>query len=124
MRFLLLFMWPVLGYSQLDTTLTYKSKEAHSITYKNDSATLRWKIDTINYTVPFDIRFTKTRIYIDGYGTYKITKHAIHGAIDSLPGYNYYELENGTHLTYLENWVYWEWPIVKKKTKMVVFIIK
>ena len=124
MRFILLFMWPVLGYSQLDTTLTYKSKEVHAIIWKNDSATLSWKTDTINYPVSFEIKFTKKKIAIDGYGTYSILKHEIHGAIDGLPGYHYYDLTNGTHLTYLENWVYWEWPIVKKKTKMVVFIIK
>lgn len=124
MRFILLFMLPVIGYSQLDTTLTYKTKELHSITYKNDSATLKWTVDTIRYHVPFEIKFTKKKIAIDGYGTYAIRKHNIHGAIDNLPGYNHYELSNGTRLTYMENWVYWEWPIKNRKTKMVVFIIK
>lgn len=124
MRLLLLFMWPVIGYSQLDTTLVYKEKEAHAIAYMNDSVTLSWKIDTIKYQVPFDIRFTKTKVYIDGYGTYSITKHELHGINERNPGYHYYELSNGTKLTWIEKWVYWEWPIVKRKTKMVIFVIK
>jgi hypothetical protein len=118
-------MWPTLAFSQLDTTLTYRLKEVHTIAYKNDSVTLSWKVDTIPYAVPFEIKFSPTKIAIDGYGTYKIVKHEIHGStpIPQARGYDYYELSNGTTLTYIEKWIYWSWPIINKKTKMVIFII-
>lgn len=123
MRLLLLLLAPVIGFSQFDMTLTYKTKHVHTIAIKPDSSTLSWKIDTIKYAVPFEIKFTTSKIIIDGYGTYKITNREIHGQIDSLPGWPYYELSNGSHLTWIENSIIWEWPIVNRKTKTIIFEI-
>lgn len=141
MRLLLLLLAPLMGFAQLDTTLTYKTKHVHTIAIKADSSTLSWKADTIKYSVPFDIKITGPTsfqldnrgiiigesgglIIIDGYGTYKITKREMHGKIDSLPGWPYYELSNGSHLTWIENAVIWEWPLVKRKTKTIIFEIE
>ena len=140
MRVLLLLLMPVMGFCQLDTTITYRQKEVHSIVIKADSTTLSWKADTVKYDVLFEIKFTKPegyvgnyngsitplggKIVIDGYGTYKITKHEIHGADTDWPGYHYYELSNGTKLTWIENAVIWEFPIVNKKTKTIIFEIE
>lgn len=124
MRVLMLLLMPLMGFSQLDTTITYHKKEVHSIAINPDSSTLSWKIDTIKYDLLFDIKFTFTKIAIDGYGAYKITKHEIHGVIDSLPGYHYYELSNGTKLTWIENAVLWEFPVINKKSKLIVFQIE
>lgn len=124
MRLLLLLLAPLMGFSQLDTTIAYRIKHVHTIVIKSDSSTLSWNADTIRYQVPFDIKFTQSRVVIDGYGTYRVAKMEIHGQIDSLPGWPYYELSNGSHLTWIANSVIWEWPIVKRKTKTIIFEIQ
>lgn len=116
MRLLLLLLAPLMGFSQLDTTITYKIKHVHTVVIKPDSSTLSWKADTIRYSVPFDIKFTKGKIVVDGYGTYKIAKHEIHSGL-----YHWHKLTNGGQLTWIENAVIWEWPIVKRKTKTIIF---
>lgn len=90
-----------------------------------DSTTIKWTIDTINYATAFDIKLNKSKntIAIDGYGTYKITKQEIHGAIDSVLGHPYYELSNGSHITWIEKWMYWEYPFINGKSKMVIFVL-
>lgn len=140
MRLLLLLLAPLMGFAQLDTTLTYKTKHVHTVVIKPDSSTLSWKADTIKYQVPFEIKITHPTsiqlnnngmvigeaggtVIIDGYGTYKIAKREIHGQIDSLPGWPYYELSNGSHLTFIANSVIWEFPIVNRKTKTIIFEI-
>jgi hypothetical protein len=124
----MLLLMPLMGFSQLDITMTYKQKEVHSIVIKADSSTLSWKADTIKYDLLFEIKITPTKIAIDGYGTYKITKHEIHGVIDDAfghwPGYHYFELSNATKLTWIENAIIWEFPIINKKTKTIIFEIE
>lgn len=119
MRLLLLFMWPVIGYSQLDTTITYKTKHVHTIAIRPDSSTLSWKADTIKYTVPFDIKFIAAKIVVDGYGTFKVTKHELHSSL-----YHWHKLSNGGQLTWIENAVILEYPIVNRKTKTIIFEIE
>lgn len=123
MRLLFLLLTPFLANAQIDTTITYKTKEVGNITIKADSSILSWNIDTISYRVPFEIKFSDSKISIDGYSSYKITKHELHG-VDSSPGYHYYELSNGTKLTWIESAVIWEFPIVNKKSKLIVFRIE
>lgn len=121
MRLLLLLLAPVMGFSQLDTTVAYKIKHVHTIVIKPDSSTLSWKADTIKLSARYKIKFTATEIVIGRHGTYKIAKREMHGQIDSLPGWPYYELSNRSHLTWIENSIIWEWPIVKRKTKTIIF---
>lgn len=125
-------MWPVFGYSQLDTTLTYRQKEVHNIVIKADTSVL-WGIDTTKFQSIGEIKFNKSKktISIDGYGVYKVSKHEIHGVIEAhlpehgrIEGYHYYELSNGSKLTWIANAVIWDLPIVKKKTKTVIFEIE
>jgi hypothetical protein len=78
MRVLMLLLMPLMGFSQLNITLTYKQKEVHSIVINANSSTLSWKADTIKHDLLFEIKLTSTKIAIDGYGIYKITKHEIH----------------------------------------------
>lgn len=122
MRVLFLLLAPLLAHSQLDTTITYKTKEVSSIVVMGDS-TVSWKTDTIPYDLLFEIKFTSTKIAIDGYGSYKIVKHELHG-VDSSPGYHYFELSNKTKLTWVESAVIWEFPVVNKKSKLIVFQIE
>lgn len=116
MRLLLLMLAPFTGFSQLDTTITYKIKHVHTIAIKPDSSTLSWKADTIRYSVPFDIKFTPTKIIIDGYGTFKVTKHELHSNL-----YHWHKLSNGGQLTWIENAIILEYPVVKRKTKTIIF---
>lgn len=129
MRYLLFaLLAPMLAHSQLDTIATYRQKHVHGIVIRADSSQLSWKADTIYYTASFEIKFNKAKktIAIDGYGTYKVTKHEIHGAtpdFDLSPGYHYYELSNGSKLTWIENAILWEWPFVNKKSQEIIFEI-
>lgn len=120
MRVLIVLLMPLMGFSQLDTVLDYRQKIVHSSVIKAD--TVEWKADTIPYDLVFEIKITSEKIAIDGYGTYKISKHELHG-VDSSPGYHYFELSNGTKLTWIEGAVVWEFPVVKKKSKLIVFEI-
>lgn len=133
MRYLLFAMLaPMLAHSQLDTIVTYRQKHVHNIVIRADSSQLSWNADTINYATHFEIKFNKAKktIAIDGYGTYKVSKYEIHGAIEphlpehgKIPGHHYYELSNGSKLTWIANGIIWEWPIVKKKTQTIIFEI-
>jgi hypothetical protein len=105
--------------AQLDTTITYKTKHVHTVAVRADSSTLSWKADTIRYSVPFDIKFTKSKIIVDGYGTFKISKHELHSGY-----YHWHRLSNGGQLTWIENAVILEYPIVRKKTKTIIFEIE
>jgi hypothetical protein len=121
MRTLLLLLAPMLGYSQLDTTLVYRQKEVHSIIIKADSSGLSWAIDTIPYLVPFEIKFNKVKktIAIDGYGTYKVAEYSLHQS-----GYHAYKLSNGGEVGYIAGSVIWTWPISRRKTKTIIFKIE
>lgn len=138
---LLLLLTPLFSYSQSDTIVTYHQKEVHTITYKADSSTT-WVIDTIKYSAPFEIKFSKgssqtfldeagnaymgmvpAKISIDGYTTYTVTKHEIHGVNDRNPGFHYYQLSNGAKLTWIEKWLILDFPVVNKKMSEIVFTI-
>lgn len=118
MRVLLLLLAPFMGYSQFVGSIVYKTKEVHSITYIDDSTT-NWKIDTINYSVPFEIKITSSKIAIDGYGTYGITawKDKSHEGTRI----DYWELGNGTNLVKIESLMYWNYPVVNHKSKIIFF---
>jgi hypothetical protein len=81
---------------------------------------LSWAIDTIPYYVPFEIKFnrvTKT-IVIDGYGTYKVAEYSLRQS-----GCHAYKLSDGGEIGYISGSVIWSWPIVKRKTKTIIFNI-
>lgn len=120
MRLLLLFMWPTLAFSQLDTTLTYRTKEVHSMVFSNDRESLTWNIDTIKYQVPFEIKITKSKIAIDGYGTFKVDsiKRSEEG-----DHWNYY-LPNNLQFTFVVGNAYLFYPIVNRKSKLIVFLCR
>lgn len=145
----MLLLMPLMGLSQLDTSLIYHIKEVHTIVIKADSSTLSWDIDTTVFESPGEIKFLKrvpkicqdtimngvlymagefyiyyfaSTISIDGYSAYKVTKSEMHGTGRKFQ-YPYYELSNGTKLTWIENAVLWEFPAVKKKSKIIVFEI-
>lgn len=122
MRILLLLLAPLLGYSQLDTTLAYRQKEVHRISIAADTASLTWVIDTIKYIADFEIKFNKAKksIAIDGYGTYKYIEYFSH----SSSGRPTYTLSNGGELSWFAGSIIWVWPIVKRKTKTIIFQIK
>ena len=121
MRILFLLLAPLMGYSQLDTTITYRQKEVHSINIGADTASLKWVIDTIKYTVNFEIKFNKAKksIAIDGYGTYKYLEYYINPS-SSRPTYM---LVNGGELSFFAGTIIWVWPIVKRKTSTIIFEI-
>lgn len=121
MRILLLLLAPLMGYSQLDTTLSYRQKEVHGINIGADTASLTWTIDTIKYNVGFEIKFNKAKksIAIDGYGTYKYLEYFLHPS----SGRPTYTLANGGELSWIAGSVIWAWPIVKRKTKTIIFEI-
>jgi hypothetical protein len=122
MRVLLFLLAPFMGYSQLDTTITYRQKEVHSINIGADTASFRWVIDTVRYSVDFEIKFNKTKksIAIDGYGTYKYLEYYINPS-SSRPTYM---LSNGGEVSFFAGAIIWVWPIVKSKTKTIVFECK
>lgn len=122
MRILFFLLAPLLGYSQLDTTITYRQKEVHNVTIAPDTASLRWGIDTVKYDVNFEIKFNRAKknIAIDGYGTYKYVEYFIHPS-SSRPTYT---LSNGGELSFFAGTIIWVWPIVNRKTSMIIFEIK
>jgi len=152
MRVLMLLLMPIMGFSQLDTSLHFRQIEVHSIVIKPDSTTLTWSVDTIKFKSPGgEIKFQKrvrvypvlgeilqdssvigvelyayyfaTSISIDRYGTYKVSKSEMHG-VGKQYQYPYYELTNGSKLTWVENAIIWDWPIINKKTKTIIFQIE
>lgn len=128
---LLLLLAPLMGYPQFVGNLTYKSKEVHSITdikYLVPSSdgigfiemdSTNWKIDTINYSVPFEIKITAFKIAIDGYGTYNVSawKDKSHEGTKI----DYWELSNGTNICKIESLMYWNYPTVNHKSKIIFF---
>lgn len=110
---------PLISYSQRDTVIVYKTKEVHSIAWKSNDSTLSWKIDTIRYRVPFEIKITKKNIAIDGYGPFKIDSIRRHEG----SAYINYRLPKGIGFTWIERYAYLEYPISKKKSKVIVFYI-
>lgn len=120
--FLLLTLMPFLSMAQRDTAFTYHVKMIHAQTLKSDGSLL-WKIDTIKYSVPFEIKINQAtgKIIIDGYGMYKIIKQEMHG--DEVGHYPYYEFSNGTKFTWIENAMLWEYPMINGKAKLIIFEI-
>lgn len=98
--------------------LKYYTKEVHTITWKSDTETV-WKIDTISYSVPFDIVINPQSLVIDGYGTFKIDSLKMP---DNSP-YNRYYLPNGVQFAWIERFAYLTYPVVNKKSKIIAFYI-
>lgn len=111
-----------MGYSQLDTTIIYRVKEIHNITLGGGTA-IKWTIDTIKYDARFEIKFTKKRIYVDGYGSFGVNKYETRGDGGDLR-YRWYALSNGAYLMWVLNVVIIEYPMVNRKLKTLVFNIE
>lgn len=121
MRIILLLLFPFVAHAQLDTIITYRQKEVHTISLGPDAASLKWVIDTVRYNVNFEIKFNKAKksIAIDGYATYKYLEYYINPS-SSRPTYM---LSNGGELSFFAGTIIWAWPIVNKKTKTIIFEI-
>ncbi len=111
MRLLFILLAPLLGYSQADTTLTYRTKEAHNINWKNQDTASQWKVDTIEYQVPFEIKISKKSLVIDGYGTFKIDS----ARFPPQSPYMRYYLPKGVIFCWIEKYAYLTYPIVNKR---------
>jgi hypothetical protein len=113
---------PAMGYTQLDTTLTYRQKGVHHLSISADTTTISCKIDTIKYAVDFEIKFNKTKktIAIDGYGTYKYVGYT---PTQSLLAHSY-QLENGGEICWVNGSVIWASTLVKRKATTIIFEIK
>lgn len=122
MRFLFLLLAPLMGYSQSDTIVTFRVKEIHNITLYADT-TIKWTIDTIKYNVPFEIKFTKKKISVDGYSAFTISKFEMRSHGDGSK-YRWYLFSNGAYLMWTLSAVIIEYPAVKRKSKMLVFNIE
>lgn len=123
MRTLLLFIIaPLLSYSQNDTTVVYFQKEVHSITLGNDTS-FRWTIDTIKYEKPFEIKFTKKKVSVDGIGDFKIAQYELRKEIDGFE-YRWYKFSNGAFLIWMLNVISIEYPVANKKTKSLFFDVQ
>jgi hypothetical protein len=140
MRYLFFLLTPLFGYSQLDTTLTYRQKEVHTMAFSKDTSSLTWKIDTIKYEVPFEIRIqnpaellftnpdgtlwktTKIPGYvsIDGYGSFKVDSVKKSSEGDYL---NYY-LPKNIQFTFVVGNAYLVYPMANRKSKLIVFLCK
>jgi hypothetical protein len=120
MRILLLLLLPISISAQQIVNLKYQLKEVHNITMLPDS-NVKWSIDTIKYHVPFEIKFTKTKVSIDGYGNYTITKYEDRSHEGTQ--IDHWKLSNGSTITRFETLMYWEYPFVKGKAKTIFFKI-
>jgi hypothetical protein len=119
MRLLLLLLTPSLLYSQPNINLTYHTKEVHTIGWRSPDSTSSWRIDTIKYGVPFEIKLTNKSVVIDGYGTFKVD--SVKQKYDS-PYWNYW-LTGGKQFALIENEGFLNYPTVNKKSKIIVFYI-
>lgn len=119
MQVLFLLLAPLMVFCQRDTTITYHTKEVHTINWGNNDSTKTWKVDTVSYSLPFEIKLTKKSIAIDGYGSFKVD--SIRTPDQSL--YWRYYLRNGVIFCWIEKYAYLTYPIVKGKSKILVFYV-
>jgi hypothetical protein len=119
MRLLLLLLAPVFGYSQPNINLTYHVKEVHTIGWRSDTTTFSWRIDTIKYGVPFEIKLTSKSVVVDGYGTFKVD--SVKQKYNS-PYWNYW-LNGGKQFALIENEGFLNYPIINKKSQIIIFYI-
>jgi hypothetical protein len=121
MRFLLLLLLPCSVYSQPVANLSYKLKEVHNLTVGVD-CNLIWKVDTIKYSVPFEIKISETKISIDGYGDYTIKSYENKSRPDTR--IDYWELTDSSFITKIDNLMYWEYPMKNKQSRFIHFKIE
>lgn len=116
MRFLLFLLYPLVSYSQPTRTDTYHVKTVHTITVKSPTVT-NWKVDTITYHVPFEIKYNAQQVSIDGLGTYKVAQYErrCDGECD------FYKFTNNWTMMVTEVYAIFESPIVNKKGSTIVF---
>ena len=88
--------------------------------FSKDTNSLTWKIDTIKYEVPFEIKITKKKIEIDGYGAFRIDSVKKSQDGDNL---NYY-LPKNIQFTFVVGNAYLVYPMANRKSKLIVFICK
>lgn len=119
MRLLFLLLAPLMGFCQRDTIITYHTKEVHTINWVTNDSTKTWKVDTISYSTPAELKLTKKSIIIDGYGSFKVD--SVKTPEQSL--YWRYYLPGGVIFSLIEKYAYLTYPIVNKKSKILVFYV-
>jgi len=119
MRVLLLLLCPIFAFSQPMANITYHTKEVHTMAWRNADTTTSWRIDTIKYGVSFEIRLSLDRVVIDGYGTFKVD--SVKQKYNS-PYWNYW-LPGGKQFSLIEKIGYLNYPIVNKKSQIIVFYV-
>jgi len=121
MRLLFLFLLPCAASAQSIASVKYFTKEVHNIKVNKDSS-LDWRIDTISYHVPFEVKFTKAKVSIDGYGTYKIVKYEDRSHEGTQ--IDHWKLSDGSTITRFETLMYWEYPVVNRKSRIIHFLLE
>lgn len=133
MRLLFFLLAPIFSYPQVDRPMTYHTKEVHTIGWRSDTTTSSWRIDTIHYSVPFEIKqqyaymplrdgsvkLVDSSLLIDGYGLFKID--SVKQKYNS-PYWNYW-LAGGKQFALIEKIGYLNYPTVNKKSQIIVFYI-
>lgn len=119
MRLLFLLLAPLIGYAQPSGSLTYKIKEVHAVGWRTADSTSSWRIDTIRYSVPFEIKLSNKSVVIDGYGTFEVD--SVKQKYNS-PYWNYW-LSGGKQFALIENYGYLNYPTVNKKSQIIVFYV-
>jgi len=119
MRVLFILLAPLLGYSQLDTTLTYRKKYVHKFVVEYITPHIVCDIDTVKCRGDYKIKFNKadSTIYIEKYGTYKYTNYT---PTHSLLAHSY-KLKNGGDVCWTNKSVIWAFPLVGQKAKTIIF---
>ncbi len=119
MRLLLLLLLPIIGYCQPSANITYHIKEVHNIGWRTADSTSSWRIDTIKYSSPFEIKLSDKSVAIDGYGSFKVD--SVKQKYNSL--YWNYWLSGGKQFSLIENLGYLNYPTVNKKSQIIIFYI-
>lgn len=119
MRLMFLLLLPAIALAQRDTIITYHTKEVHTINWVNNDSSKTWKVDTITYLTPAELKLTKKSIVIDGYGSFKVD--SVRTPEQSL--YWRYYLPGGVIFSWIEKYAYLTYPIVNKKSKILVFYV-
>lgn len=119
---LFLLLLSQVGFSQFLGRVTYRTKVVYNITFKKDSTTKSYTLDTISYSVPFEVLFTTKSVAIDGYGTFPVVQYYRNGNFDAW--FHHYILKGGTFVTIGQKVMYLVYPISNLKQRTVMFDIQ
>lgn len=119
MRILFILLLPSIALAQRDTTITFHTVEEHTINWVTKDSTKNWKVDTIKFDKPFELKLTSKSIAIDRYGTFKVD--SVKTPEQSL--YWRYYLPKGVVFCWIEKFAYLTYPIVNKKSRILAFYI-